>query len=91
MSVRHATVAVGTTATSLTVGYVTDRDQYGSVLLTNDGAASVYVGGSDVTTSVYGYELAVGGELALDLDPGDVPYGVAASAGQTVRVLYTRV
>lgn len=90
MSVRHASVTVGTTATSLIAG-VSDINANRSIVLTNKGAVSVFVGGSDVTTSAYGYELAAGGELALDLKSGDVPYGIAASAGQTVRVLHTGV
>lgn len=90
MSVKHASVSVGTTATSLLTG-VTDINENRSIVLTNAGSASVYIGGSDVTTSVYGYELAAGGELAIDLQQGDVPYGVVASGTVTVRALHSRV
>lgn len=90
MGVRHASVTVGTTATSLIAG-VSDINNYRSVVLTNTGTASVFVGGSDVTTSSYGYELKSGGELALDLESGDVVYGISVAAGGQVRVLHTRV
>lgn len=92
MAIKFATVSVGTTATSL-VGGVADESgstRVRSVLLANQGASSVFVGGSDVTTAA-GYELAAGAEVALDLDAGDVPYGVVASGTVDVGVLHTGV
>lgn len=92
MAVDHATVTVGTTPTSLIAGVADAANaNYRSILLTNRGTASVFVGGPAVSTTSFGYELVVGGEVAFDLESGDVPYGVAAVAGQTVRVLHSRV
>ena len=94
MAVKYATVSVGTTATSL-LGGVSDESgptNTRSVLLTNKGASSVYVGGADVTASASGgYELAAGAEVALDLSRGDVPYGRVASGTVDVGVLHTGV
>jgi hypothetical protein len=92
MSVKHSKTDVGTSAVALTAGVA---DQAGqsfdrSILVSNRGAASVFLGGSDVTTTDFGYELVAGGEIALEL-AGDELYAVAASGTQTVRVLHTRV
>lgn len=95
MSIAHALVNVDTTPVSLTAS-VADADNPGaaqvrSVILTNVGTASVYVGGPSVTTSNYGFELKTGTQLSIDLGPGDVPYAVGAAAGGQVRVLHAGV
>jgi len=93
MGVNHALVSVGTSAVDLTSG-VTDTDQntqIRSVVLTNTGTSSVFIGGPTVTTISYGYELKAGYELALDLTLGDAPYGIAAAGGGQLRVLHLGV
>lgn len=95
MSIQHASVSVGTTPTSLTAG-VNDTtgnnyDTARSVVLTNAGSASVFVGGPTVTTSDYGYELKAGERLALDLLRYDEPFGVVASGTVEVLALHTGV
>lgn len=92
MSIAHASVTVDTTAVDLTSGVPdTGGNATRSVILTNPGTAPVYLGGPGVTTTAYGYALAVGGELALDLAPGDALFGIGATAGGVVRVLHTGV
>lgn len=93
MSVKHATVTVGVAAVSLTAGIADAAgDKYArSVVITNEGAATVFIGGSGVTTADYGHKLATGGVLTIDLGPKDEPFAIAATAGHTVRVLHVGV
>jgi hypothetical protein len=47
----------------------------------NTSAAVIYLGGSDVTTSVYGWALpATSGSLTVELEYGEVLYAIAASS-----------
>lgn len=50
------------------------------------GGATIYVGGSDVTSS-NGYAVAAGEALACDVDPAERLYAVTASGTQTAYVL----
>lgn len=99
MAVAHASVTVGLTATSLTAGVVDSGKWTGDdvtptrrVVISNEGAAIVYIGGPGVTTSAYGAKLAAtSGQIALELGPNDEVWAISGSAGQTVRVLHLSV
>lgn len=94
MAVRHASVPVGTAATDLLTGSPDIsgyQDIARSVLLTNTSAVNVFIGGPGVTTTNYGYVLAAGATLGLDLKNDDVPFGVVATGTATVRALHTGV
>ncbi len=54
-----------------------------------DASATIYLGGSDVTTAL-GISLAATDALSIQLGPGDVLYAIASAATPTVRVLRTR-
>lgn len=98
MAVSHASVTVGTGAVSLTAGVV-DTDRVGDdstvtrrIVISNEGAAIVYIGGPGVTTSAYGAKLAAtSGQIALELGVDDEVFAISGSAGQTVRVLHLGV
>jgi len=85
MAVSAAVVSVGTSATLLTV---TETDQLPrfTVALYNAGAATVYVGAAGVTTST-GFPLAAAGTLSIDLDRGEVLYGIVTASTCSVNVL----
>lgn len=85
MAVSAAVVSVGTSATLLTT---TETDQLPrfTVALYNAGAATVYVGAAGVTTST-GFPLAAAGTLSLDLDRGEVLYGIVTASTCSVNVL----
>jgi len=51
------------------------------------GGQVVYLGGTGVTTALYGYALAVGGEVLVNLDAGETLYGIVAATTQQVNVL----
>lgn len=53
------------------------------------GGQIVYLGGSNVSGTVYGYALAVGAEILLTLSGGDSIYGIVAATTQVVNVLDT--
>ena len=82
MTVASAAVTVATTATAL---HAADADPQ-SVSVSNVGAAIVYLGGSDVTTS-NGVPLAAGASVPVGLNGGEVLYGRVASGTVEVRVL----
>lgn len=75
-------INVGTTPSRLT-SEATTVGQKNSLVATNQGSASVDLGGPDVESGS-GYELKVGATFSVDLEGKDAPYAVAASG--TVRV-----
>lgn len=86
MAVTSAQVAVATTPALLTATASTDGDFTSDLLLTNTGAAAVFVGGPAVSTTT-GYSLAAGASLTVrGLSSGEQVFAVAAAAG-TVHVL----
>lgn len=81
MPTSSAQVNVTTTAARLTANG--DYDRYGrAMLIRNRGAASVFLGGSDVTTG-NGYELDAGGQLTVGIKDNSL---WARSASGTCRV-----
>ena len=87
MAAKGTRVSVATTATKLNAAG-TDNVSGASILVRNRGAASVFLGASDVTTAT-GYELLADESLALDLNE-DV-YGICASGTVACHVLETGV
>lgn len=59
------------------------------VIVKNTGGASIYLGGSGVTSAA-GLELAPGETLNVELMGGDVLYGITASGTVIVSVLKLR-
>jgi hypothetical protein len=49
--------------------------------------AIVYIGGTNVTTSSYGYKLLPGAAWSVELPPRDSLYGVSDTNGSQVAVL----
>jgi len=86
MAIRHKRVSVGTTATALQV-LADDDESVVSVAVQNPSAVSVFLGGPSVSTTDYGYELAAGKEVGLDVRANVPLYAVIASGTQTVNVL----
>lgn len=87
MAARGIRVTVATSATKLN-GASSDSVAGQSFLVRNRGAASVFLGGSTVTTAA-GYELLADESLALDVNE-DV-YGICASGTVECHVLETGV
>jgi len=85
MAVSHQRVSVGTTATKLTSDADGRDGQTISIQVPSEGA-TVYLGGSGVTTTSYGYELLGGTSFAVELQQGEQVFGVVASSTQTVNV-----
>ena len=85
----HARVSVSTTSTLLSKADPSDAVKGEAVAVQNPSTtATVYLGGAGVTAVDYGYELAPGGEVAIDLEPAEPLYAVVASGSVTVNVLY---
>jgi hypothetical protein len=52
-----------------------------------DSSINIYIGGSNVTSSSYGFRLIPGGALSLDVSAGDDLYAIAASGTPSVAVI----
>jgi hypothetical protein len=91
MAINGTRVTVGTTATLLTpTGFtnpISSNQQGISLLVQNPSSVTVFIGGSDVTTTGYGFALAVNQSIAVDLQSDELLYAVVASGTQTVNVL----
>lgn len=88
MAVKSTAVSVGTSATRLDTAAETDRNASSSLAPYNNGAVTVYVGGSDVTTA-NGAPIPAGswGPAFNDINTNEGVYGVVASGTAEVRVL----
>lgn len=74
MAVSHDIVTVATTAVALNTA-----GSSGQPLYISNGAAIVYLGASDVTTTT-GVALAANAAVTLQLDAGDVLYAICATS-----------
>jgi len=79
---------VGTTATVIADLSTTTGGP--SVLIHNNSGATVYLGGSDVSTS-NSFALATGTALAVTIDGSETIYGITSTTTQTVQVFRTNV
>jgi hypothetical protein len=85
MSIVSTAVSVTGTATALPASGITGPTTV-RTLIYNNGTATIYVGGSDVTTS-NGIPIEVGSSLGMDVTVTETLYGIAASGTHNVRVL----
>lgn len=85
MALTHQTVTVTTTATLLSG----DGGRDGQTVLVQNpsGGSIVYLGGTGVTNTSYGFSLEGGVAFAIELQDGEGLYGVVASSTQAVNVL----
>jgi hypothetical protein len=92
LAVKSRAVSVATTATRL--DSTTDQDDASSgqaVAVYNNGASTVYLGGSAVTTAT-GAPVAAGAwGPGFDLTISDQLYGIVASGTVEVRVIETGI
>ena len=88
MAINHAIVSVGTTATLLTVAASGGGKDGSTILIQNPtGGQAVYIGVAGVTTSSYGFILAVVSNMSIELNQDEAVYGVVTSSTQSVAVL----
>lgn len=87
MATKSRAVTVATTATRLDTTDETDSVSGSSLAFYNNGAATIYVGGSDVTTANGAPVPASSWSPGFDLDPGEALYGIVASGTVEARVL----
>tara|TARA_R110002126_G_scaffold16217_1_gene65200 strand:- start:168 stop:419 length:252 start_codon:yes stop_codon:yes gene_type:complete len=69
-----------------TASVIVSANSYKNIYLHNLGGGSIYIGGSNVTTS-NGYKLDNGDKLSLIIGDVEALYGVAASGTHTLAVL----
>ena len=91
MALQGAIVSVATSATLLSAG-VGGRDGQTLLIQNPSTTITVYLGGSDVSSSVYGHALApatatVPSFVSIKLDNGDALYGAVASGTQNLNVI----
>lgn len=86
MSVNQNQVTVGTTPTLLSVA-PDQNNTYGSgIIIQNNSATDIRVGGPTVTATTGGL-VPAGSAFADDVGPDDVYYGIVASGTATVDVV----
>lgn len=85
MATKGTRVSVAVTVTKLnTTG--SDSVSGSSLLVRNRGAASIFLGASDVTTAT-GYEVLADESLPVDIDAGEDLYAICASGTVACHVL----
>ena len=88
MALKSTAVSVGTTATRLDTADDTGDALAGeSLVFYNNGTATIYVGGSDVSTANGCPVAASSWSPSFDLSTGDAVYGRVASGTVEARVL----
>lgn len=85
MATKTSSVTVGTSPTRLDVQTDADYRADQAISYYNDGASTVYLGGSDVTTAT-GVPLPAGAYADEVLLSGSTSYGVVATGTCAVRV-----
>lgn len=80
---KNTAITVGTTPTALPSSNLAGRM---SIVIYNNGSATVYIGNSTVSTS-NGYPIAAGGQLFISIEEEVTIYCVVASATADVRIL----
>jgi hypothetical protein len=86
MPLSSAAVTVTTSATPLHAGSV----QHSRVVVyNNDATATLFVGGSDVTTTS-GVAVTAGRSFSMNLGPGEVAFGIVAASTLNARVAVSR-
>lgn len=96
MAVKHAELTITDEAQSVLTGVPDTEGQYDharTVVLQNESEdTDVFIGGPDVSDTDYGYKLAFGEQVTLELTHSDVPYAVVEAEGTaTVRALHLGV
>lgn len=86
MALSHGIVSVTTAATLLSTASA-GRDGQTVLVQNPSGGANVYLGGTGVTSTSYGYLLVGGSAFAIDLQAGESLFGVVASSTQSVSVI----
>lgn len=86
MTLATAQASVATTPTLIIAG---DTNARSTVVVGNRGAASVFVGGSAVTTAT-GFEVKAGLDTFVNLDPGEALYGAVAVGTVAVSAFRSR-
>lgn len=86
MAVAGARVAAAATPTII-ADATRDRDGVTVVVQNPSGGSSVFLGGSTVSTTAYGHELAAGSTITVTLKRDETLYGVVATGTVTVNVL----
>jgi hypothetical protein len=86
MAVTHGIVSVSSTATLLSSGSA-GRDGQTVLVQNPSGGNNVFLGGSGVTSTSYGFLLEGGVAFAVELQTGESLFGVTASSTQNVSVL----
>ena len=81
-----------TTLSSSTATLLTPNGSHSGLDITiqnTDGSAYVYIGGTGVTTSNYGYRLAPGAAWSIELSGKDALYAITDTNTSKVAVLKT--
>lgn len=90
MALRAQQVTVSATPVMLTVADLDHRDG-SSIAVQAPSGATLYIGGDATVSASTGWPVAAGQSLALDLQAGEVVYGVLMTGTDTAYVLRSGV
>ena len=95
MAINHQVVALNAnTATTVSIPQANQAPYESKVSYSFqnlDASLPIYIGGSGVTTSSYGYALFAGQVYSADLLASDIIYAISASGTPSVAVFATEV
>jgi len=87
MTIRSSSVVVASAAASI-VASAPSFDASGlSAVIQNLGSNAILLGGSNVSSSVFGHQLAASGTLSVHLLKDEAVYGISTGANASVYVL----
>lgn len=87
MAVKGFPLTVTASAAVVVSSATGDRNGHTVLVQNPAGASTVYLGGSNVASTTYGYALAAGNSLSVDLEEGETLYAIMADGNQNVNVL----
>lgn len=90
MTLDHKQVTVGTTAVAIPAAATARNRQDRTLILQNNSAVAIYLGGPSVTTTNYGYKLAAAASLEVTLGANDILFGIIAVSTAVLNVTIVR-
>lgn len=87
MATTHDTVTLTTSGTAYEILPVRQGNGRDVTIQNNNASAVVYIGGTSVTTSDYGFKIVSGAAISFELDGRDSIWAVSGADGATVNVM----
>jgi hypothetical protein len=87
MQTRHKILSLSTSTPVALTYEDTVQSSYTLIVQNNNNSGYVYIGGSDVSTSSYGYKIYPGQGFTIELSAFNRIYAVSSNGGMTASLL----